>query len=92
MVGYTDAARTRHDFGIGGCANPFGGQICRCGQVSACGVYTNNAAKMPVLRSEPVKELVSVGSADPKTGEHAHVALTENFFNAGHLGVDRSLG
>ena len=37
---------------------------------SACGVYTNNAAKMPVLRSEPVKELVSVGSADPKTGEH----------------------
>ena len=29
---------------------------------------------------------------DPKTGEHAHVALTENFFNAGHLGVDRSLG
>ena len=41
MEGYTDAARTHHDFGIGGCDNPFGGQICRCGQVSACGVYSD---------------------------------------------------
>ena len=24
---------TLHDFGIGGCLNPFGGQVCRCGQV-----------------------------------------------------------
>ena len=30
---------TLHDFGIGGCLNPFGGQICRCGQASSCGVY-----------------------------------------------------
>ena len=25
---------TLHDFGIGGCLNPFGGQVCRCGQVT----------------------------------------------------------
>ena len=30
---------TLHDFGIGGCLNPCGGQVCRCGQASACGVY-----------------------------------------------------
>ena len=35
----TDSHGTAHDFGIGGCLNPFGGQICRCGAVSACGVY-----------------------------------------------------
>jgi hypothetical protein len=37
MEGHTHG--TLHDFGIGGCLNPFGGQICRCGAASSCGVY-----------------------------------------------------
>lgn len=41
MTGHSHG--TAHDFGIGGCLNPFGGQICRCGAVSSCGVYQDFA-------------------------------------------------